>query len=113
MMRLSLMNLSDEEETVLSKGQSLGGTFKVLGNIKRICKGNHKEVLKSLEDKGLIEMVHYGQFILTEKAFDSVIESVSCVDCNREFDSKRKAMQNKTIHCRHENLSLNLDNWQK
>lgn len=106
------MDLSNQERKVLSKGQSLGGTFKVLGNIKRICNGNHKKVLKSLEAKGLIERVHYGQFTLTDKAFEDVIESVACLDCGREFDSRKKAEMSGIVNCTHENLSLSLDNWQ-
>ena len=102
------MDLSEKEREVLSKGRSLGGSFKVLGNIKRICNGEHKRVLKSLEDKGLIEMVTYGQFRLTEKAFDVAVESVSCIECGREFDSKEDAARKATFSCRHENLSLSL-----
>lgn len=102
------MELSSKERKVLRNGKVWGGSFTVLGNIKRMCDGDHKEVLKSLEDKGLIRMIAYGKFELTDKAYSSVVKSVGCVGCGKHFDNPREAMKDPALGCDHENLSISL-----
>lgn len=104
------MKLEPEEREILEKGKLFGGRFKVLGNIKKICGGNHREVLKSMEDKDLIERVDYGVFELTDTAFSKVVGAVSCELCGANFDSVLEAnsVEFATIKCNHPKLSFQL-----
>lgn len=110
---MSDLDLDKDERAILSKGQNLGGRFKIYGNIKRLTEKNHKKVLKSLERKNLIEMQTYGVFELTDKAEEKVYGRAACIDCGAQFDSVQKARRAASLYCNHERLNLELNQFLK